>query len=66
MRGRVASVNSVFISSSNEIGAAWSGLMASFFGLVPSILMGGGVTLFVVLIFAVRAKKLRNFVLNSD
>jgi predicted MFS family arabinose efflux permease len=65
MRGRVASVNSVFISSSNEIGAAWSGLMASIFGLIPSILMGGGFTLFIVVLFAVKAKKLRGFVLNN-
>jgi len=65
MRGRVASVNSVFISSSNEIGAAWSGIMASIFGLVPSILMGGGITFCVVVFFSIKAKKLRNFVLHN-
>jgi MFS family permease len=65
MRGRVASVSSVFVSSSNEIGAAWSGLMASLFGLVPSILMGGGFTLLIVCFFAIKAKKLRSFVLNN-
>lgn len=48
MKGRVSSVNSMFIISSNEIGAFESGVAASAFGLVPSILMGGIGTLVVV------------------
>ncbi|MEZ5172174.1 MAG: MFS transporter [Bacteroidia bacterium] len=45
MRGRVASVNSIFIGSSNEIGAFESGLMARMMGLIPSVVFGGSMTL---------------------
>jgi MFS family permease len=48
MRGRVASVNSIFIGSSNEIGSFESGLAASLMGLVPSVIFGGVMTLIVV------------------
>lgn len=48
MRGRVSAINSVFIGSSNEIGAFESGATAKLFGLVPSIIIGGGLTIFVV------------------
>ncbi|MFP4312849.1 MAG: MFS transporter [Alphaproteobacteria bacterium] len=48
MKGRVSAVNSMFIISSNEIGAFQSGLFASIFGLVPSIIIGGSGTLAVV------------------
>ncbi len=43
MRGRVSAVNTMFIGSSNEIGAFESGLMARLIGLVPSVVLGGGV-----------------------
>ena len=45
MRGRVASVSTMFISSSNEIGAFESGFAAKLLGLIPSVLFGGGVAL---------------------
>ncbi|MCB1680335.1 MAG: MFS transporter [Rhodospirillales bacterium] len=48
MRGRVSAVNSMFIISSNEIGAFESGTAATLFGLVPSIILGGVGTLVVV------------------
>jgi MFS family permease len=48
MRGRVASVNSIFIGSSNELGAFESGVAAKLMGLVPSVLFGGIMTLVVV------------------
>ncbi len=48
MRGRVASVNSIFIGSSNELGAFESGMAAKFMGLVPSVAFGGIMTLIVV------------------
>ena len=48
MRGRVASVNSIFIGSSNELGAFESGIAAKFMGLVPSVAFGGVMTLLVV------------------
>lgn len=49
MRGRVASVNSIFIGSSNELGAFESGVTARLMGLVPSVIFGGCMTLVVVL-----------------
>lgn len=48
IRGRVAAVNGIFVSSSNEIGAFESGLAARLFGTVPSVLLGGVLTLGVV------------------
>ncbi len=48
MRGRVASVSSMFVGSSNELGAFESGFMARLMGLVPSVVFGGCVTLGVV------------------
>jgi MFS family permease len=47
-RGRVASVSGIFISTSNEIGGFESGLAAQLMGTVPSVVMGGIVTLVVV------------------
>ena len=48
MKGRVASVNSIFIGSSNELGAFESGVTAKLMGLVPSVVFGGIMTLVVV------------------
>jgi MFS family permease len=60
MRGRVASVNSIFLGSSNELGSYESGLAARLLGLVPSVIFGGSMTIFIVLITARLAPKLRN------
>ena len=60
MRGRVSSVNSIFISSSNELGAFYDGTMARLLGLVPAVMMGGFVTLGVVATTARLAPRLRN------
>lgn len=49
MRGRVSAINSIFIGSSNEIGAFESGVAAKVLGLVPSIIFGGAMTIAVVL-----------------
>jgi len=49
MRGRVASVSSMFVGSSNELGAFESGFAARLMGLVPSVVFGGCVTLGVVI-----------------
>jgi MFS family permease len=46
--GRVSSVNSVFVGSSNEIGMFESGVTAQLFGTVPSVVLGGCATLLVV------------------
>ncbi len=48
MRGRVSAINSIFIGSSNEIGAFESGFTAKLFGLVNSIVIGGALTIGVV------------------
>jgi MFS family permease len=52
IRGRVSAVNSVFIGASNELGEFESGFTAAWFGLVPAIVLGGGVTLLVALLWA--------------
>lgn len=50
--GRVMSVNGIFVGSSNEIGAFESGITAAWFGLVPAVVLGGALTLGVVLVTA--------------
>lgn len=64
MRGRVSAVNGIFIGSSNEIGSFESGTTAKAFGLRPSIVLGGILTILVVLIAGKMAPKLRK--LNID
>ncbi|HZW01786.1 MAG TPA: MFS transporter [Candidatus Deferrimicrobium sp.] len=59
MRGRIASVNHVFISASNELGAFESGVAATMLGVVPSVIAGGLVTLGIVAVVAVLAPQLR-------
>jgi MFS family permease len=59
MRGRIESVNKIFIGSSNELGSFESGFAARAMGLVPSILFGGCMTMLVVAITWWRAKGLR-------
>jgi MFS family permease len=59
MKGRVSAVNSIFIGSSNEIGAFESGVAAKFMQVIPSVIFGGCMTLLVVGITAWKAKKLR-------
>jgi hypothetical protein len=57
--GRVASVNAIFIGSSNELGAFESGTAARLIGTVPSVVAGGLATLLVVLVTAVKVPTLR-------
>jgi len=59
MRGRVASVNSMFVGSSNELGAFESGITAKLFGTVRAVVFGGSMTLMVVLGMGVFSPKLR-------
>lgn len=59
MRGRVSSVNSMFINSSNELGMMESGIASRIMGLVPSVIFGGSMTLLVVLITWFKAPNLR-------
>jgi MFS family permease len=65
MKGRVSSVNSIFVGSSNELGAFESGTAASLMGLVPSVVFGGVMTLIVVSVAALSAPKLRNLSLRN-
>jgi hypothetical protein len=65
MRGRVASVNSIFIGSSNELGAFESGVAAKLIGLVPSVIFGGFMTLAVVFTTSRLNKALRNLSLRN-
>jgi MFS family permease len=65
MRGRVASVNSIFIGSSNEIGSFESGVAAKLMGLVPSVIFGGLMTLGIVGATTRWAPKLRNLNLKK-
>ena len=58
MRGRVSAVNSMFVISSNEIGAFESGAAAAMFGLVPSVVIGGIGTLVVVSLTAILSPKM--------
>lgn len=59
LKGRVSSVNSIFVSSSNELGAFESGVAASLLGLVPSIIFGGTMTILTVIVIAVLIKAVR-------
>jgi MFS family permease len=54
MRGRVAAINSLFISSSNELGGFESGMTAWLFGAVLSVVGGGVGTILVVLVVMCR------------
>ncbi|MCU0363957.1 MAG: MFS transporter [Bacteroidales bacterium] len=65
MRGRVASVNSIFIGSSNELGAFESGVAAKVMGLVPSVIFGGFMTLAVVFITSRLNRPLRHLSLKN-
>lgn len=59
MRGRVMSVNSMFINSSNELGQFESGLAARALGVVPSVVFGGCMTVLVVIATWIKAPALR-------
>ncbi len=59
MRGRVSAVNSLFIGSSNELGAFESGATARLMGLVPAVVFGGVMTMVVVTTAWIKAPKLR-------
>ncbi|WP_285059704.1 MFS transporter [Pedobacter ginsengisoli] len=58
MRGRVSAVNTMFIGSSNEIGAFESGLTAKLMRTVPAVVFGGGMTILVAGITYLKTKSL--------
>lgn len=62
MRGRVSSVNSMFINSSNELGQFESGLASRLLGGArPAVIFGGIMTVIVVIVTWVKAPRLRKF-----
>lgn len=66
MRGRVSSVNSMFVGSSNELGAFESGLTAKLMGTVTAVVFGGSMTLFVVLTTGIVSPTFRKLDLTKD
>ena len=50
MRGRVSAVNSMITITSNQLGDFRAGAAAALFGTIPSVLIGGGCIIAVVLI----------------
>lgn len=66
MRGRVSSVNSMFIISSNELGAFESGLLAKLIGIVPAVVAGGIGTLVVAAGAALISPEMRKTVINPE
>ena len=66
MRGRVASVNSMFVGSSNELGAFESGLTAKLFGTVRAVVFGGSMTLITVFITGMISPKFRKLDLSKE
>ena len=65
MRGRVSSVNSMFIGSSNEIGAFESGVTAKLMRTVPAVVFGGSMTIAIVAITYAKTKSLLGLTLND-
>ena len=59
LRGRVMSVNSMFINSSNEIGQFESGAAAKLMGVIPSVVFGGCMTILVVVATWIKAPSLK-------
>ncbi|HEY4306092.1 MAG TPA: MFS transporter [Gemmatimonadaceae bacterium] len=57
--GRVSSVNSIFVGSSNELGALESGVAARLLGPVPAVILGAVASLAVVGVIGWRVPRLR-------
>ena len=66
MRGRVASVNSMFVGSSNELGAFESGVTAKLMGTVTAVVFGGTMTLLTVGLTALVSPGFRKLDLQKD
>lgn len=66
MRARVSSVNSMFISSSNEIGAFESGFAAEILGTVRSVVFGGLMTILFVVLAYKKGQTLKNYTIEKS
>ena len=60
MRGRVAAVNSIFISGSSDLGEFESGVTAAWWGTVPAIIVGGAASLMFAGLWGVLFPQLRD------
>jgi MFS family permease len=65
MRGRVAAVNMIFISASNELGTFQSGMAAAAFGTVRYVWLGGILTIMIATGAGIFAPKLRRLHLST-
>lgn len=66
MRGRVSAVNSMFVGSSNELGAFESGLTAKLMGTVTAVVFGGSMTLIIVALTSFISPTFRNLDLSAE
>ncbi len=66
MRGRVASVNTMFVGSSNELGAFESGVTAKLMGTVTAVVFGGSMTILTVLTTGIISPSFRKLDLEKD
>ena len=66
MRGRVSSVNSMFVGSSNELGAFESGVTAKLMGTVTAVVFGGTMTLITVITTGIVSPTFRKLDLEKD
>jgi MFS family permease len=66
MRGRVSSVNSMFVGSSNELGAFESGVTAKLMGTVTAVVFGGTMTLITVITTGIISPTFRKLDLEKD
>lgn len=66
MRGRVSSVNSIFVGSSNELGAFESGFTSKIMGVVPAVVFGGIMTIGVVATMGFTSPRFRNLDIDKE
>lgn len=66
MRGRVSAVNSIFVGSSNELGAFESGLTAKLMGAASAVVFGGCMTLIIVVYTGIKLPGFRTLDLQKD
>ena len=66
MRGRVSSVNSMFVGSSNELRAFESGVTARLMGTVPAVVFGGAMTILIVVATGILSPTMRRLELQAD
>jgi len=66
VRGRVASVNSIFVGSSNELGAFESGLTAKIMGTVQAVVFGGVMTILTVGFTSIKFPDFKKLDLTKD